>query len=319
MASPLDPPPNLDQASRAIWLDTLAHIMEAGTLSRLDAHSLAAYVAAVRNHQRATTLLASTDVLIEHDGKPATNPALGIQAQAARTIATFARQFRLTAAAPGQAPDDHAEPTPADQPTPAQRRGRWCEHHHRWECTGHKKGGVDDCHQIALVSTGRCRLHDGRRKATVLAEQLVQHVPTYGTPLKISAERALLGELWNTAGIVKWLGEQVALLEASALTWGTSIKVERWWGEYPGSEQVARAGPHALLDLYYRERRHLVHVATSIISAGLAARLVDAAQEQGAASARVVDAILHDLGLSEEQWALVPTVVPRRFRELMPA
>lgn len=321
MANPLDPPADLDPESRAIWVDTLAHIMEAGTLQRLDVHSLAAYVAAVRAHQKATALITASDVLIDRDGKPAPNPAVAIQQQAARTIATFARQFRLTAAAPGNAPDaDHRDaaqpPMPAGDATP--KLGRWCEQHHRNECTAHTKAGAP-CHQLANPRTGRCtRMHDGRSKAVVLAEKL-DVLPTYGAPVQISAERALIELLWRTAGHVKWLGDRVAELETAALTWGTSQKVERWWGEFPGSETIQKSGPHVLLDLYYRERKALLEISVAIVSAGLAARLVDTAQELGTASARVVDAILHDLNLSDEQWALVPVVAPRRFRELMPA
>ena len=39
----------------------------------------------------------------------------------------------------------------------------------------------------------------------------------------------------------------------------------------------------------------------------------------GGQVARLIDAILRDLALSTDQWALVPDVVPRRCRELIPA
>jgi len=325
MPNPLDPPDSLDSDRRQIWLAALQEIMEAGTLQRLNPPSLSAYVEAVYVHQRATTMIQQSDVLLEHDGRPIANPALKVQEAAARIIAQFARQFRLTAAAPGQQHDDEQkDDTPAEhRAAPVElvragddKRGRWCEQHHRTECTEQRKRGAGPCHQIALRSTGRCRMHDGRRKAVVVAEQLGL---TYGTPIKVSPEQALLEELWRTAGHVRWLGDRVAALEATALTWGTDRQVERWWGEFPGSEVVRRAGPHVLLDLYDRERKHLVHVSTAIIGAGLAAKMVDAAQELGQAFARATDAILRDLSLSDEQWSLVPEVVPRRLRELIGA
>jgi P27 family predicted phage terminase small subunit len=325
----LNPPAGLDPASRAIWTATIAQVLEAGTMARLDLNSLAAYVSAVRTHQRATELLTASDVLIERDGKPVPNPALTVQVQAAAVIAAFARQFRLTAhhpAGPGQ--EHHHTPDQPEAlagvnaaPLPMGARGEhpgtWCEDHHRWECRAPKSRDRGPCHGIATV-TGRCASHIGgpSARANKLATELVRRDPTYGVPEKITAEDALVGELWRTAGHVKWLGERVAELEASALTWGTTQTVTRYWGEFPGGEQVARAGPHILLDLYDRERKHLVHVAAEIIRAGLAARLLDTAQRQGAAFGRVTDLILHDLGLSPAQWALVPEVVPRRFREL---
>jgi len=322
MPNPLDPPAHLDDARRAIWRDTLAQIMEAGTIARLDPNSLAAYVEAVHTHQRATHLLAQTDILINREGTPAPNPALHIQQTAARTIATFARQFRLTATAPGQ-PDHTEQPDQGKQSAQPMRdgapmrKGRWCERHSRYCCTGTTQAGLPCC-RPARKTSGKCPRHDTRGRAVKLAESLGL-VPTYGLPVKVTAEQAVMEELWRTAGAVRWLAERVAQLEAAALTWGTTQTVQRWWGEFPGSEEVAKAGPHVLLDLYFRERKHLVDVALGIIGAGLAARMVDLAQEQGAASARVVDAILADLSLTEEQWALVPQVVPRRFRELMPA
>lgn len=317
MTGNLNPPPGSTPAFREVWTQTLEQIMGAGTIARVDPNSLSAYVSAVLTHQRATALLNQTDILTDQGGKPGPNPALAVQRDAASTIAQFARQFRLTAAAPPPQPGQE----PTDEPEPRKDHyGTWCGQHGRWECYAPKTGGRGPCHKIAEPPDGRCsQFHGGRGKAAkVLAARLVRE-PTYGTPARVTAEQALVEELWRTAGHVKWLGERVAELEAAALTWGQSSTVTRWWGEFPGREAVEKSGPHVLLDLYDRERRHLVHIATSIVSAGLAAKLISAAQEQGAAFARCTDAILHDLGLSEEQWAMVPEVVPRRFRELMPA
>ena len=315
MSNPLDPPPGLAADRRAIWVDTVAQVMAAGTLERLDPNSLQAYVEAVWRQRRAATLLQQTDVLIEQGGQAKANPAVQVMDQAARAIAAFARQFRLNAATPGT-PDQPAQPQ--NVPAPGVQPGRWCEQHRRRECTSRNaKGG--DCHAIAKLTTGRCGFHDGRSKAVRLAEKLGVTIPTYGAPRRIRAEQAVLEELWRTAGHVAWLGDRVAALETEALTWGTTQSVHRWWGEFPGSEELRKAGPHVLLDLYYRERRHLVDVAMGILQHGLAARMVDEAKERGTAMAQLVDAILHDLDLSQEQWKRVPQVVPARFRELMPA
>lgn len=334
MTSNLEPPPSMSPAGQAIWRDTLAQLLAAGTISRIDPNSLGAYVTAVTNHRRAAELLARSDILtikgarlddtgqpVPGTGTPTPNPALAIQAQAAQTIAAFARQFRLTAHNPaGQPP---AAPTGNAEPM---RKGRWCETHNRYCCTGQRSDGGDCC-RPARKTSGKCPRHDTRTRATKLAEVLVRE-PTYGAPLKISAEEALMWELWRTAGHVRWLGERVAELESDALTWGQSQKVTKYWGEFPGQEIVERSGPHVLLDLYDRERTHLVKTATAIIGAGLADRLVRVAEEQGAAFGRVVELILADLGLSSaaceacgiaDQQALVPVVVPRRFRAMITA
>jgi P27 family predicted phage terminase small subunit len=247
MPSALDPPADLDAEARAIWVDTLAHIMEAGTLQRLDVHSLSAYVQAVRNHQRASRYLAASDVLLERGGQAIANPALTVQQQAARTIATFAKQFRLTAAAPQAAPGEQPA-IEAARPS-KDHLGTWCDEHTRWECHAPKTRGRGPCHKLAEPPDGRCSFHGGGDfKVKNLAAKL-EREPTYGAPVQTSAEQVLVRRLWARAGHVKWLGERVAELEAAALTWGTDQTVERWWGEFPGSETVHRAGPHVLLDL----------------------------------------------------------------------
>lgn len=339
MPSQLDPPPGLDDTTRRLWLETVTQLREAGTVFRVDPNSLAAYVSAVRSHQRATALLSQTDIMviqgarqddqgndIPGTGKAVPNPALAIQREAAATIATFARQFRLTASRPAAGPEQ--PPAPADQPmsqpqakAPGGKPGTYCEEHRRYECGAEKSRQRGPCHAAAEPdnAAGRCRSHKGgpSARAVALANRLVRAEPTYGTPIKISAEEALVGELWRTAGHVKWLGDRVAELEAQALTWGQDRKVVRYWGEYPGSEIIEQARPHILLELYDRERKHLVHVAAEILRAGLAAQLLRTAQELGTTFGKVVEAILGDMQLTAEQQALVPVVVPRRFRELL--
>jgi P27 family predicted phage terminase small subunit len=320
----LTPPASLDGTSRRIWTDTVQAILQAGTIARVDPNSLAAYVSAVRTHQRATALLAQTDILTERDGKPVPNPALAVQAQAAQVIAQFARQFRLTASHAGPPPAPGTETTPAteaidaDEPsTPArQHLGTWCALHARWECASPKTRGRGPCHKLAEPPDGRCGFHGGKDfKLKNLAAKL-EREPTYGAPVRVTAEQALVQRLWARAGHVKWLGERVAELEAATLTWGTDRVVEKWWGEFPGAETVRRAGPHVLLELYDRESRGLEALAARVVELGLATRLVDSAREQGAAMGQFMDLVLHDLRLEPWQWELVPEVLPRRFREL---
>jgi P27 family predicted phage terminase small subunit len=332
--SDLDPPAHLSPAARTLWTQTVQAILEAGTITRLDPNSLTAYVSAVRSHQRATQILDRTDIMIERGGTPAhgqpgepgyrpatpgklaPNPALAIQRETAQVIATFARQFRLNAGQPpGQPADQPGQPTPMQEPQPM-RPGRWCEEHGRMECSGNRSRGRGICHGSVMAGLSTCRMHPGSNAALKHLAAKLEREPTYGVPVQMTAEQVLVNRLWTRAGHVKWLGDRVGELEAAALTWGTDRIVEKWWGEFPGSETVRKAGPHVLLDLYDRESRGLEALAAKIVELGLASRLVTAAQEQGATFARVTDLILHDLDLSSEQWALVPEVVPRRFREL---
>lgn len=52
---------------------------------------------------------------------------------------------------------------PMDVTTLMQRSGaRWCDDHGRWECAGHRQGGVE-CHAPAIKGMARCRMHAGKR------------------------------------------------------------------------------------------------------------------------------------------------------------
>jgi hypothetical protein len=315
----LDPPPNLAPAELTVWNDTLDQVRDAGMIFRLDPNSLRAYVSAVVTHQRASRTLAQTDILIERDGKAIENPALKIQKDAAQVIATFAKQFRLNAGQVGvhlRAQPEQPAPPPQQGNEPAEL-GRWCAQHKRHECTKKRSKGRGTCHSPRVRGTDRCRMHFGAGKDQVLAAKLVRE-PTYGTPVQVSAEDALLHELWRTAGHVRWLGQKVEELELAALTFGVTSETERGWGDMPGVERVHGAKPHVLLDLYFRERKHLTFVAQTIIGAGLADRLIRAAETQGAQWAKVIRVCLERLHIPPEYLADVPVVVPATIRELMP-
>lgn len=87
-------------------------------------------------------------------------------------------------------------------------------------------------------------------------------------------------------------------------------------GSLPVSKVVDAAGPSIWLDLYDRERKHLVAVATAAIRAGVEERRVRLAESQGELLAGAIRAILTDLGLSPEQEGRVAEVVPRHLRLL---
>ena len=140
------------------------------------------------------------------------------------------------------------------------------------------------------------------------AEIARQAVVTYGLPREVDPAQALLEEVHRTAGHVAWLGALVAALEQDDLK---------------QRDVVSKAGmtlvwekPAVWLELYAQERAHLARVAKSAIDAGIAERQVRLAESQGALVAEVITLILEDLGLSSEQRARVPEVVPRRLRAI---
>lgn len=162
---------------------------------------------------------------------------------------------------------------------------------------------------------------------------------TYGLQVDVSPTEALLEEVRWTAGHVRWLRDRVQELETAALVWGRTKTEREAGGEdritfggpeaddedttgwvdasaAPVSKVIETAGPNIWLDLYDRERKHLVNVATAALKAGVEERRVRLAEQQGELVAGAIRAILSDLGLSPEQEARVVEVVPRHLRAL---
>lgn len=116
---------------------------------------------------------------------------------------------------------------------------------------------------------------------------------TMGAAISVDPGSALLEEVHRTAGHVAWLGQQVA-------------------------EMQGLQGPAAksLLDLYQREREHLVRTSKMTLDAGVAERELRFVQQQGQLIAHVLVAALQALDLNETQMQRARVIVSSRMREL---
>lgn len=189
-------------------------------------------------------------------------------------------------------------------------------------CTGHKANG-EPCGKWAMTGQLVCDTCGGRSpqakaKAAerAMEQKALKAMETYGLPLDVSPGDALLNEVRYTAGHVAWLRERVRELEDRELVWGKTEQVDKQASEFTGVDTTEAAKPNIWLELYYRERKHLVDVAKAAIAAGIEERKVRLAEQQGALVASVIRHILADLELSREQKDRVPEVVPRHLRAL---
>lgn len=164
---------------------------------------------------------------------------------------------------------------------------------------------------------GPCKLHGGSTTTHVTAgvtAMATAAVATFGLPREVDPRDALLEEVYRTAGAVDWLHQQVRTLDPDAVIWGKSEEVEKQAGEFPGVDVTHRAAVNVWVELWQKERAHLVKVAKEAISCGIEERRVRLAEQQGAMLAGAIKAILGDLDLSPEQAAKVSVVVPRHLR-----
>lgn len=168
------------------------------------------------------------------------------------------------------------------------------------------------------VGIGRCKLHGGntpdhRKQANGI--KAAAAVVTFGLPREIDPQTALLEEVHRTAGHVAYLGQVVRDLEQSDLK------------QLDAGERFEK--PAVWVEMYERERTHLVKVAATCISAGIAERQVRLAEDQGRQLANVLRDVLADVfgllgeaGVSVEvlvriQREAVPGVVRQRLSEVM--
>lgn len=212
---------------------------------------------------------------------------------------------------------------------PDRPRGSWCPPPDERRCTATATGGYsrperkgERCERWATPGTTVCTHHGSKapqvakRAAQRRAEERARTMAsTYGLPVEITPEKAILDEVCRTAGHVQWLEEQVHGLTQGELAWGIT-RVKEGGDDYGTTEEAV---PHALLKLYQQERAHLVKVCAEAIRCGIEERRIQLAQSQGHLVADAIRKILDDLRLTPEQQARIAEIVPLRLRELTAA
>lgn len=186
-------------------------------------------------------------------------------------------------------------------------------------CTGTAKSTGERCKRRPIPGGTVCVKHGGGapQVKAAAAARLVERaaivaLESFGIPRPVDPHTALLEELHRTAGAVQWLGAIVADLDRGDVVWG--LTREKTGGDDHGSTREAK--PNAWVELWHRERRHLVEVSKACVSAGIEERRIRLAESQGQLLASVVRGVLDRLGLSEEQRVLAGRVVPEEFRRL---
>jgi hypothetical protein len=166
-------------------------------------------------------------------------------------------------------------------------------------CGAHTKRGAS-CAKPAGWGTpyrhGRCKLHGGasptHRKAAQRREA-ERAVELFGLPREVEPHEALLEEVYRAAGHVAWLGEVVGQLDTKRVVHG----IARTGQLADGNRTVqGRAAINIWVKLYQEERDRLVRVARAAIDAGVAEHQVRLAEGQAQQLARVITAVLTDLG-----------------------
>jgi hypothetical protein len=155
-------------------------------------------------------------------------------------------------------------------------------------------------------------------------EKAERAVKTLGLPLEgQSPQQVLLDEIARTAGHVRWLGELIANLEPDSVGWGIAAEEKRTGvGEMETNIDLTTttkvARPSVWVELYQKERAHLVHVAKVAIQCGIAERQIKLAEEQGHMIANAFRELIEDpeLALNAMQVAAARTIASKVLRAM---
>lgn len=199
--------------------------------------------------------------------------------------------------------------------------------HRMQRCQGHSKQSdpLRQCQQRAMRGMDKCRYHGGKSPQALAArdrreaeDAANRAIATYGLPRDIDPHDALLEEIARTAGHVDWLANVIAQLDRDAIAFGVH-SVETGRGEKGDIDKTTlQAGVAVWVDLYQRERKHLVDVCKAAIGAGIAERQVRLAEQQGQLIAEVLRQVIGDpeLGLDPGRQEVARRVAARHLRAL---
>lgn len=202
---------------------------------------------------------------------------------------------------------------------------------------GGNKIGERPCRHWPMHGQSVCQTHGGKgrnrkvgketwekeRKMAAEMDRLERAVKTYGLPVTVDPQTALLDEIYRTAGHVKWLGEQIAALDPKDLVWGVGSEEKREGvGEMETQIDLTTttkiARPAAMVQMYQAERAHLVHVCKTAIQCGIAERQIKLAEEQGQMIAAGFRQVVEspELALTEVQITIARTMVSQVLRTM---
>ena len=201
-----------------------------------------------------------------------------------------------------------------------------CGRTHPKGCTAHRSSDGAPCGGLRVDGLTVCVAHGGKTaKARAKAqrardEQAAQReVARLGIKVEVHPAVALLDLVHWTAGEVAYWRDVVTRLAddpEQSLTWGR-VKTESGQEKgQPTDLTTEQAGVPVAYTMLERASDRLAAYAQAALKAGVDERRVQLAERQGALVADVIRAVLDRLHLTDDQWALVPTVVPEQLRLL---
>lgn len=176
---------------------------------------------------------------------------------------------------------------------------------------------------------GTCKHHLGNQAQHVIHARRLQAEEacrTFGVPVEVSAEDALLDELATAYGTVLFYRTKVQALNPQSSMIQGATRVQRTAKQ--GVEQrgrvdtnetitVVESKPHVWIQLLQQAEAHLLAVAGTITRLGIEDRRVRIAEQEGMLLRKLMLSVLSDLGIAPNDPRLAE-IIPRRYAELVP-
>jgi hypothetical protein len=147
---------------------------------------------------------------------------------------------------------------------------------------------------------------------------LEDFTPTLGRPKQIDPHTAVLQEIHRTAGHIEWLLQRIQELGLDPES--SEGELNRSIGESRVLHQWTTLGikPSVWIDMYQKERTHLLNACKAAVAMGVAERQISLAEGQGKMIAAVLLAFIKDrsLALTPEQRALAPELARKYLTEI---
>jgi len=172
--------------------------------------------------------------------------------------------------------------------TSAENPIRWDQLTQRRACSAHRTDGRK-CKAYAMTGMDVCMWHGGlsakdRNKKALALQVFAEFTNTYGVPVDVTPEDALVQEIARTNGHILWLQAQILTEDpqefaASAWLYRRSVDSHIQWDEET-RKFAGEAYSGVYLELYMKERQHLAKLCQIALTAGVSKRWVALAEKQ---------------------------------------
>lgn len=162
------------------------------------------------------------------------------------------------------------------------------------------------------LGIGPCKFHLGNTRNVIRAAarfKAQQALVRLGQPIEQDPQQALLELVWEAAGNVAFLRQEVGKLGGALV--GDVKSLDREGAEHAVSEDV-----RALVKLYGDWTDKLAKYSKACIDAGIAERQVQLAEAQGYAIRDLIESVLDALNLDEDQRQVGRQVAGQKLRVL---